>query len=61
MLYLALTAFLAEKVAAEYVIADFAELCNKRFFSKSICDAINDLPTLEKKSLPFMRERSSLI
>ena len=46
MLYLALTTFLAEEVAAEYIIADFAELRNKRFSSKSSCDAINDLPTL---------------
>ena len=38
--------FLAEEVAAEYIIAYFAELCNKQFSSKNSCDAINDLPTL---------------
>ena len=48
MLYLALTTFLAEKAAAaaEYIIADLAD---KYFFSKSSCDAINDLPTLQQK------------
>ena len=46
VLYMALTTFLAEEVAAEYIIADFAELCNKRFSGKSICDAINGLPPL---------------
>ena len=42
MLYLALTTFFAEEVAADHIIADFAELCNKRFSSKSSGDAIND-------------------
>ena len=53
--------FLAEEVATEYVIADFAELCNKRFSSKSICDALNDCRHFSEKSLAFMRERTSLI
>ena len=44
MLYLARTIFLVEEVSAEYIIADFAELCNKRFSNKSSCDAINDMP-----------------
>ena len=53
-MYLALTTFLAEEVAAEeHIAADLAQLCKKRFSSKSSCDAINDLSTFA-----FMRERS---
>ena len=40
---------LAEEVAAEYIIADYAELCNKQFSSKNNCDAINDLRTSLRK------------
>ena len=52
-----MNAFLAENVAAKYVIADFAELGYKQFLSKNNCDAINDLPTVQPKILfAFMRE-----
>ena len=48
-MYLALIILLAEEVAVEYIIADFAKLCSKQFSSKNGCDAVNDLPTLERK------------
>ena len=34
MLYLPLTTFLAKEVAAEYIIAHFAELCNQAIFQQ---------------------------
>ena len=43
MLQIEWKTFLVEKVAAEYLTADLAELCNKQFSTNSICDAINDL------------------
>ena len=40
------------------IIGDLAELCNKQFFSKSSCDAINVCRHFNEKSFAFKRQQS---